>query len=216
MKKKIDIVLITSTLVCFLPMLLMAVLYNRLPQQVPIHWNASGEVDNFAPKAIAAFGLPIFFALLNLIVHIAMNNDPKKANASTTFKLFAKWLVPVMSVVVMSVTAFISMGVDVPVQVVIPAFVGVIIIICGNYLPKSRQNYTVGIKLPWTLNDETNWNKTHRLAGYLWILGGLLMIVSAFVSFWPLFIAVLIVLVVVPSVYSYALYRKSSREKQEQ
>lgn len=209
MKKKIDIVLISSTLVCFLPMLLMAVLYNWLPEQVPIHWNASGEVDNFAPKAVATFGLPLFFALMNLIVHISMNTDPKKANASATFKLFAKWLVPVMSVVVMSVTAFISMGVAVPVQVIIPAFVGVIIIICGNYLPKCRQNYTVGIKLPWTLNDETNWNKTHRLAGYLWILGGLLMIVSAFICFWPLFIVVLILLAVVPSVYSFVLYNKN-------
>lgn len=215
MKKKIDIVLITSTIACLLPILLMVGLYNQLPEQIAIHWNSSGEVDNYAPKAFAAFGLPLLFALLNLFTHAMMNNDPKKANASAAMKLLAKWMIPAISVIAMTFTAFIAMGVTIPIQVVIPAFVGLIIIICGNYLPKCKQNYTVGIKLPWTLSDGENWNKTHRLAGFLWVIGGLLMIVSAFTSLWQLSLAVLILLTAVPFVYSYVLYKTSTKNKTE-
>ena len=84
----------------------------------------------------------------------------------------------------------------------------------GNYLPKCRQNYTVGIKLPWTLNDINNWNKTHRMAGVLWIICGILFAISAFlgrvgeVSI----IILIIVMVCVPTAYSFLLY-KNKRHK---
>lgn len=88
-------------------------------------------------------------------------------------------------------------------------------IICGNYLPKNRQNYTIGIKLPWTLHDADNWNKTHRLAGYLYIFGGILLIAGAFIfdtssaiSGLSLAVFVVILLVIVPVIYSFLLYNK--------
>ena len=84
----------------------------------------------------------------------------------------------------------------------------------GNYLPKCRQNYTVGIKIPWTLHDEENWNHTHRMAGYLWIFGGLLMIANIFLKWDWLVFAVVMVAVVVPTIYSYLYYRKHGNVKE--
>ncbi|MCQ2355795.1 MAG: SdpI family protein, partial [Methanocorpusculum sp.] len=81
----------------------------------------------------------------------------------------------------------------------------------GNYLPKSKQSYTVGIRLPWTLNSEENWNRTHHLAGYLWILGGVLLLLCAFLpAVWslPVLVILLILVVGIPFAYSYSLYRK--------
>jgi len=88
----------------------------------------------------------------------------------------------------------------------------VLFIVIGNYMPKCRQNYTMGIKLPWTLNDEENWNKTHRLAGKIWVAGGILIVISALLQcFWICF-AVFAVMLFVPFVYSWRLYSKKTKE----
>ena len=96
------------------------------------------------------------------------------------------------------------------ISTVVPVFVGLLFLILGNYLPKIRQNRTVGIKLPWTLQSEENWNRTHRLSGFLWVLCGLVMIPLSLLRLWSgwLFGALLAVMVLIPTVYSYALHRK--------
>lgn len=209
MKSKIDITLIISSVVCLAPILLFLAMYDSLPEQVAIHWDASGTADNFAPKAFVTFGLPVLMAALNCILHVQLKNDPKKANVSKVLKVLLKWVIPAMSIVVMPITLFIAMGVNIPIQTVIPALVGLLIAVCGNYLPKCRYNYTVGIRVPWTLASEENWNKTHHMAGYIWTLGGILMIINSFLALWLLSLIVMILLIVIPYIYSYALYKKS-------
>ena len=113
------------------------------------------------------------------------------------------------------------MGANIPLNIIALALTGVLLIICGNYLPKCRQNYTIGIKLPWTLHDANNWNKTHRMAGYLWIFCGVLLIVRAFLSVDMLLYDISITafiflpLIVLPVIYSYILYKRSGLENQE-
>ncbi len=87
---------------------------------------------------------------------------------------------------------------------------GLLFLILGNYLPKIRQNRTMGIKLPWTLQSEENWTRTHRLSGFLWVLCGLVMIPLSLLRLWSgwLFGVLLAVMVLIPAVYSYALHRK--------
>ena len=78
MKQKIDLTLITTTLLCLLPLLFSAFLYDKLPEQVAIHFDASGNPNNYAPKAFAAFGLPLLLTGLNIFLQVVLNNDPKK------------------------------------------------------------------------------------------------------------------------------------------
>lgn len=125
--------------------------------------------------------------------------------------LLSKWIIPVPTLILMPVTLFASMGAEIPIQVIVPIFLGVLLIAIGNYLPKSKQSYTVGIRLPWTLNSEENWNRTHHLAGYLWILGGVLLLLCAFlpaVWFLPVLMILLILVAGILFAYSYSLYRK--------
>jgi uncharacterized membrane protein len=176
---------------------------------MPIHWDIKGNPDNYGSKAFATIGIPLMMAGLNLITHFALNTDPKRANPSVVLKVIGKLTIPFMTVTLVPITIFAGLGYKIPIEKIVPAFVGLLFIIIGNYLPKSKQNYTVGIKLPWTLNNETNWNKTHRLAGYLWILGGLLMLVNSFLQiYWmPVFIVIMSCVVLIPAVYSYILYK---------
>ena len=112
-----------------------------------------------------------------------------------------------------TVTLASALGVDLKVQIYAPMFCGVLFIIVGNYLPKVSQSYTVGIKLPWTLDDEENWNKTHRFAGFLWVICGILMIISAFLKIRMVNTLVfLAVMVLAPTVYSFMIYVKKQKK----
>ena len=101
-----------------------------------------------------------------------------------------------------------ALGYKISVESIMPVFVGILFFVLGFILPKCKQNYTIGIKLPWTLHDEENWNKTHKLAGKLWICGGIIMIVSGLFNLTFIFVTIIFALVIIPTVYSYLLYRK--------
>lgn len=210
MKSKVDITMIITTLICLLPLLLALVLYNQLPNEIAIHWDSVGNPDNFASKAMVVWGLPIFMAGIHLFVYLMIQSDPKKANASYVLRQLGKWIIPIMSVILIPVTLFKALGYNIPIEVLVPVMVGVMITVCGNYLPKCKQNFTVGIRLSWTLNSKENWNKTHHLAGYVWMIGGLFLILGGVlnINWLPIFLIIIAVLVFVPCMYSYALYKK--------
>ena len=105
---------------------------------------------------------------------------------------------------------FIAMGVPIPVDIIVMILLGLIILISGNYLPKCKQNYTGGIKLPWTLNNENNWNRTHHIAGCVWMIGGIILLVKRIFSLWYVEIAVILLLILIPTNLFFLLYKKES------
>ena len=206
--------MILTCLLCLLPMALGLYFYKELPDQMPIHWNTAGEVDGYAPKTLAVFGFPVFFAALELLMFFVILNDPKKQNQSEIMRQLGFWSLPVVGMIVYPMTIFSGIGYDLPVTTIAMLLCGVILIVVGNYMPKAKQNYTVGIKLPWTLHDTENWNKTHRLAGFLWVIGGILFLVAAFLPGGAILtVAIAIVMVLIPTVYSYLLYRKKQKSE---
>ncbi|MBO5745247.1 MAG: SdpI family protein [Clostridia bacterium] len=206
-KKNLKIIILTS-IITLLPILMGVILWDKLPDTLPIHWNASGNVDGWSSKPFVVFALPFIMLAIHLFVLIATTADPKRQNHHGKMLHLVYWLVPVMSVVLTAVTYYTGMGKDIPMETIAPTITGILFIALGNYMPKCRQNYTIGVKLPWTLNSEENWNKTHRLAGWVFVFGGTVITVLGFFGLtWPL-LAVLPILIIVPSVYSYILYRK--------
>jgi uncharacterized membrane protein len=203
--------LIITTILCLLPIILGIALYDRLPDMIPIHFDGQGNPDNYLSKALAVFGLPAVLALLNFYIHFRMNNDARVENASSFLRSLSRWTFPLISITMIPISMFIAMDVAIPVTVIAASVAGVIIMIYGNYLPKCRYNYTIGIRLPWTLNNEENWNKTNRFAGYVFVAGGIIFIINGFLSLWYVSIAVIALLVILPFVYSYLLYRKEQR-----
>lgn len=213
MKSKFSKQAFLSTALCLLPIVLGIVLYEKLPEQIAVHFDSTGAPDNYLPKFITVFGLPVIFAVINMITHFRLNHDPRNDSASLRLKQAAKWALPVIAVIIMPITLFLSMGAPIPIGTIVASLVGTAIVICGNYLPKCKQNYTVGIKLPWTLHSQQNWNKTHRFAGFLFVICGLMMIANAFLS-WPyVSILLLAAMVLMPPVYSYLLYKKQGAEQ---
>ncbi len=206
-KKNLKVLIITS-LVILLPILAGVILWDQLPARIPSHWNAVGEVDGWSSKTFAVFGMPLILLAFQWLCACATSADPKKKNHSDKILHLVFWIIPVLNIVLSVFTYAAALGKGVPVDVLMPILFGVLFIAIGNYLPKCQQNYTIGIKIPWTLNSEENWNRTHRLTGWVWVIGGLVVMVSGFfVGFW-LFLAVTLVMVLVPFIYSYILHRK--------
>ena len=206
-KKNLKVLIITS-IVMLLPVLVGLILWDQLPEQMPTHWNAAGEVDGWSSRPFAVFGLPLIMLAAQWLCMLGTCADPKKKNHSEKVLHLVLWIIPVLSVVLHVVTYAVALGHSVRMEVVMPVLVGLILTIIGNYLPKCKQNYTIGIKIPWTLDNEENWNKTHRFAGFLWTICGIaIMLTGFFGGFW-IFLPIVLLMVLAPIIYSYMLHRK--------
>ena len=144
-----------------------------------------------------------------------MLNDPKRKNIHKKPLTLVFWIVPVVSFVANGFTYMAALGSDIDITLIISILVGVLCIMLGNYMPKLQQNYTVGIKLPWTLNSAENWNRTHRLGGKLFIVGGVLIAVSGFLSPFlgetagiVIMLGVILLCTLVPAGYSFWLFKR--------
>lgn len=206
-KKNWKALLITSVVI-LLPMLAGVILWNQLPEQIPSHWNAEGEIDGWSSKPFAVFGLPMILLAAQWLCTLGTGADPKKNNHPEKILHLMLWIIPVLSAVLNVVTYAAALGKEVRMEMVMPVFMGLLFAIIGNYLPKCKQNYTIGIKIPWTLSSEENWNKTHRFTGRLWVACGLgIMLTGFFGGFW-IFLPIVLLMVLAPFVYSYMLHRK--------
>ena len=206
-KKNLNILIITS-IVILLPVLAGVVLWDTLPEQIPTHWNAAGEIDGWSSKAFAIFGLPLMMLAMHWLCVLGTAADPKKANHSNKLIHLVLWIIPIISVVLFALTYVAALGTEVRMEMVMPLLVGFVLTVVGNYLPKCKQSYTIGIKIPWTLHSEENWNRTHRFAGRLWLVCGLGIMLTAFVGGFWFFLPIVLVMVLAPTVYSYLLHRK--------
>jgi len=206
-KKNWRILLITSVAI-LLPMVAGVVLWNQLPEQIPSHWNAVGEIDGWSSKPFAVFGMPLILLAAQWLCVLGTGTDPKRNNHPQKILHLVLWIIPVLSVLLHVIVYAVALGKDVRVEMVMPVFIGILLAIVGNYLPKCKQNYTIGIKIPWTLNNEENWNRTHRFAGRLWVVCGfVIMLTGFFCGFW-VFLPIVVLMVLAPLAYSYLLHRK--------
>ena len=201
-------VLIISSIVTLLPIVAGLILWNQLPEQIPTHWNASGEIDGWSSKPFAVFGLPLIMVAAQWLCMLGTSADPKKENHPAKVLHLVLWIIPVLSVALNTMTYMAALGKEVRIEVIMPILIGLILAIVGNYMPKCKQNYTIGIKIPWTLNSEENWNRTHRFAGWLWTFCGIALMLTGIIGGFWIFLLVVLLMVFAPILYSYLLFRK--------
>ena len=200
--------MLVTTLVILLPIVAGLMLWDRLPEQVPFHWNINGEVDGWATREFAIFAMPMLMAGLQWLSAYLTDKDPKKSYINNKMAVLVLWIVPTMSLLLHSMVYCTALGIDVAVELIIPMVFGALFVCIGNYLPKCRQSYVVGIKLPWTLADEGTWNATHRFAGWSWSISGVLVMVTAFLGNVWLPLTIFLVMLITTVAYSYLYYLK--------
>ena len=190
-----------------------AYFYPSLPDKVPTHWNASGEVNGYGSKLFGAFGLPSISLAMYLMFLVMPYIDPKRKNYDgfkSTYQ-FLKYAIILFFFGMEVITLLIASGVIVNKPVFIQIMVSLLFILIGNVMGRFKHNYFVGIRTPWTLANEEVWRKTHRLAAPLWVFGGIANILLTFTgtNFKGIgFMVIIAVISIVPIAYSYIAFRQ--------
>ncbi len=202
-------------LVILIPGIYLAFAWNGLPDKVPMHFDINGNADRYGNKTellttiliLPAVSLFVYFLLANIY-----RIDPKKYAVENRVRLkrIAFAIVCFLSALTCIIIYSASHGGSKFDVSLILSAVGLLFAIIGNYLPNLKPNYFAGMRLPWTLENPENWRKTHALAGKLWFAGGILLAITCL--FLPsraamiLFFSVMVILVIIPTVYSYRFY----------
>ena len=202
--------IIFTTIVTLLPIVAGLVFWDQLPEQLAIHFNAAGEPDGWASKAAAVLGLPAGLAALHLVLLFVTDKDPKRQNISNASKMLMLWVSPFISWLGMAMTIGFALEAVRNITSIVSVCLGILFMVIGNFLPKCLPSYTVGIKLPWTLADESNWRYTHRIGGWFFMAAGLVTLVSAFFGGMWLPLVALALAAIVPTAASFLYYKKHS------
>lgn len=204
-------VLFLTSAVMLLPVIVGLLLWNTLPDKVPIHWNAAGEVDGWGSRALVVFGLSFLILAIHWLCVLFTSIDPKNRDLNGKMLHLVLWICPLCSLLCYTFVYATALGYDLSIQIIMPIVFGLLFMVIGNLVPKCKRNYTIGIKLPWTLNDDENWNKTHRFAGKLWVVGGAVIIATAVFGSFIIFFSIVLFMIIVPTIYSYLHYRKHQK-----
>lgn len=168
-----------TSVIILLPILIGIIFWSKLPDTMATHFGFDNEANGFSSRTFAVFGLPLILLALQWFLVTVTLNDPKKQNISPKILRLCLWITPVVSIICAASIYPYNLGMNMDMTFFASLFLGGLLIIIGNFLPKARQNYVIGFRLPWTLANEENWNRTHRLAGYACVTAGILTIVLA-------------------------------------
>lgn len=190
--------------------------YKKMPETLPTHWGFNNKIDGYSSKFTTLITTPLLLIFLNIFSCFMLDNDPKNKDKNNFVITIGKATIPLVMLITFVISVFYGLGKEINVMVIISIFVGFLLILIGNYLPKTKRNYTVGIKLPWTLNSDENWNKTHRLAGYFFILGGIFFLLTPFIGneyliFLTIMILTIMIIGIIPAIYSFYLYKNECK-----
>ncbi len=210
-KKELPILVIV-----LLPFLYLAYIWNELPSKVPVHWNIKGEIDRYGDKSeliIIPFLLPLLMYLIFLIVP---KIDPKNKLNKMGGKLHTlKFLMTVFMSMLALFIIYTAKNQSFANPNNLVLLVGVLFIILGNYFKTIKPNYFIGIRTPWTLENETVWKKTHQLGGKMWFVGGIIVVLSSLILNrqlnFVLFLIIVVIISIVPIAYSYVVFKSEKK-----
>ena len=188
--------IIFTCLLCLMPICLGLYFYEELPDSVAIHFNINNEPDNWASKNFAIFCLPIIMAGLQAFCCIVSDLNEKEKGKSPKFVKIMKWFIPIVTILIYTLTILIGLGKSVDVGKVVKIFLGLMFVIMGNYMPKMSYEDAKGNMHPMP-KTEKGFKKMARTMGYSFVVGGILMIGAIFVSNKVAFITVLALCLIV-------------------
>lgn len=219
MKKNKDnlFTFIISIVVVIIPILVGFIIWNKLPDELPTHWDIHGEPDQYSSRLFAVLFMPLILLALHIIVNglFVLRSNDKVSNK--IIRIFI-WICPLMSVFVSTITYVTALGQKISIPLVAMLFVGLIFLVLGNYIPKARQNKIFGIRIKWTLESKANWEATSRMSGWLLCFLGIISIILGIISvsakteiIFIIYMACVVITFVAVIAYS-GMYRKKHKD----
>lgn len=201
-------ILITTSLICLLPIVLGIIYYNDIPQSVAIHFDINNNPNTFMDKNIVLFLFPVGMTLMQIVCCVATDLKKNDNHYTPKIEYICKSIVPVMSIFMYSLTLIIALGTKVDVRLFVCFFLSIIFIVTGNYLPKTASRYLQSVL---TISHLSSQRKVTRLMGYSFVILGILLLISLFFSpiYSVLVVALIIIVLLVEAIYFYILIHKS-------
>jgi uncharacterized membrane protein len=187
--------------------------FPDLPDHMVVHWGMDGQPDGYASKWFASLMFPVFMLGMILLQQWLPTIDPNKENIERfqgAYNIIGAGIVSLFFILHL-VVILQGLGYELNVPMLTTLLLGALFILTGNYLPRVRPNYFLGIRNPWTLTDEEVWRKTHRTGGKMFVAGGVLILLASFFPTAYLFYVVLAVVLIVAigtTILSYVIYKQ--------
>lgn len=208
--KKLNKTTLLTTFICLLPLVMTAIFWSQLPEELIVHFSTEGTGDRYASKLMVGIGLPCILAVINFICHIIMNIDRKITKIGNFLRFVCWWLCPLLSVVFIPLILLTALDRPFDITLVCSVLIGLVFVAIGAFLPNCTRNNMIGLRFPWAMNSDENWNRTHKLGGYTFVVCGILFILASWFSF-AVQIALYVLLCVgfgAPGLYSMYLGKK--------
>lgn len=206
---------LVTAILTLLPMVMGLALWEQLPERMPTHFGIDGAADGWGSKTFAVFGIPVMFLVFQIIIWAVTRLDRQNRGHNEKVLKLVGLIFPAMSIFCAVLMYTRAMEIELDPGSILFSMLGLMFLLMGNWLPKVKQNATLGIKLKWTLYNEENWNKTHRFGGWCWVLGGIVFCVMGFLPdkalLW-IMPANILLMVLAPTVYSWRLAKRQQRE----
>lgn len=203
-----------NVILLLLPFLAIPFVWEYLPDRIPTHWNLQGEVDDYSSKTFGLLVIPVLNVAVYLMLLYLPKIDPKQHIT------IGQKPIPVMRTLTVGLLLaihawMIALGIGLNIPSTHAAFLllALFFMVTGNYLRTIQPNYFIGIRVPWTLEDEDNWRRTHRLGAWIWVAGGLLLLILypfvAANTYTILFFIIVGIMALAPIAYSFYLYKSA-------
>jgi uncharacterized membrane protein len=155
------------------------VAFSQLPDRVPTHWGLNGQVDGWSARLWGAAVIPLVLLFIALLMRWLPRIDPRGANYAKFAGTFEAIFISVMLFLLVIHFALLGAALGYPIRIErwVPIGVGLLFMVLGNLLPRARPNWFVGVRTPWTLSSDRVWEKTHRLAGYVFVIAGVILVI---------------------------------------
>lgn len=198
----------------FAPFITSMFIWDMVPETVPTHFNIYGEADDYGPKWIILYLLPGIALITYIALLLLPYIDPKRRIKTSQKPIAAiRVIISVFLVGLYTIVVLISMNQEIAIETYIVIGCGFLFLVIGNYLNSVKQNYFIGIRTPWALENSTVWKRTHRLGSKVWMIGGIIILISPLLGLETILGISIIILaaipmVLIPVIYSYIAYQK--------
>lgn len=205
--------------IILVPFVYLATIWNELPERVPVHWNFKGEIDDWGSKLSLVFLIFMLPVLMYTVMLAASKIDPKKRISLMGRKYYQlKFFLVLFMSILASFIIYVSKHQSFSSPGLMYVGVGVLLVIFGNYFKVIQPNYFIGIRTPWTLENQEVWKATHAFAGKLWLAAGFVIILGGLflpgLTFSKAIVVIGFTIAFVPMVYSYFKFKSINNKKE--
>lgn len=205
---------VVSSLLCLLPLAMGLLLYDKIPAEMPIHWDNRGSADGVVAKQLGIWMVPLFILAVHIVVSVGTAIKSRRQQLAKMTLWVSQWAVPLIAVIIEPAAFLKAAGYSLDMTRLVFSLVGIVFVIAGNYMPKNQPNAAAGYRFSWILNDVNIWKRTHLLAGKLWVLVGFIMMLCGWTNIGDSWLLIVLVLCALMLPVAFSLLMRNKQLKQ--